>query len=212
MASTFDRRVVPETILEFIRRSQEVVPCHLTGGAALSGAYLSHRLSRDVDLACHTRDDVRRLVVVLQELATSSRIVLDSGVFVRTDLGTGMTLDITFEGTPDLEPSTTIEGIQVESLADLRASKLTCIVSRSEPRDLVDLLFLERKGYRPEEDIHLALRKDAGMDPGIVAWLLGSFPVEPLPVMLHPLSVGELTAYRDDLRERMRRLAVPEEP
>lgn len=130
-------------------------------------------------------------------------------MFVRADLGIGTTLDITFEGIPDLEPAVTVDDVQVESLVDLRASKLTCIVSRSEPRDLVDLLFLEREGYRPEDDLLPALRKDAGIDPGTIAWLLASFPVSPLPAMLRPLSEQELLVYRDDLCERMRRLAVP---
>ncbi len=116
-----------------------------------------------------------------------------------------------FAGTPDIEaPPPPIEGIVVQSLADLRAAKLTCILSRSEPRDLVDLLFLDRAGHPPESDLGLALRKDAGIDPGIRAWLLGQFPVEPLPQMLSPLSAAELTAYRDALRERMRRLAMPD--
>lgn len=86
---------------------------------------------------------------------------------------------------------------------------LTCILSRSEPRDLVDLLFLDRAGYPPEADLALALRKDAGIDPGIIAWLLGQFPTEPLPIMLAPLAPGELVTFRDELRERFRRLALP---
>ena len=41
---------------------------------------------------------------------------------------------------PDIEePPPPIDGIIVESLSDLRAAKLTCLLSRSEPRDLVDL-------------------------------------------------------------------------
>ena len=68
--------------------------------------------------------------------------------------------------TPAVESSgTRVEGVVVESLADLRANKLTCLLSRSEPRDLVDLLFLDRAGYPPERDLMLALRKDAGLDP-----------------------------------------------
>jgi hypothetical protein len=82
-------------------------------------------------------------------------------------------------------------------------------LSRSEPRDLVDLLFLDRAGYPPEADLALALRKDGGIDPGVIAWLLGQFPVEPLPVMLLPLSSSELRAFRDELRERFRRVAMP---
>lgn len=211
MGRTFDRRVVPDQVLEIIRRCQSVVPCHLGGGAALSGVHLAHRLSRDVDLACHRREDVRTLVTALPELARESSLLLDSGAFVRADLGIGTSLDITFEAGTDLEPSTIVDGIHVESLVDLRASKLTCILSRSEPRDLVDLYFLERAGYRPEDDLPNALKKDAGIDPGTLAWLLGRFPVEPLPIMLQPLSADDLRKYRDDLRERLRRLAVPGE-
>lgn len=116
-----------------------------------------------------------------------------------------------FEPVPDIEPAPPpIDGVIVESLADLRV-KLTCILSRSEPRDLVDLLFLDRAGYPPERELPLALRKDAGIDPGMLAWLLGEFPVEPLPIMLQPLDAHELRMFRDDLRERFRRLAVPPE-
>ena len=71
------------------------------------------------------------------------------------------------------------------------------------------MLFLDRAGYPPEHDIQLALKKDAGVDPGVIAWLLGQFPVEPLPVMLMPLDSKELRAFRDDLRERFRRLSLP---
>lgn len=34
MTSRFDRRVVPESVLEFVRKAQKRVPCHLGGGAA----------------------------------------------------------------------------------------------------------------------------------------------------------------------------------
>lgn len=86
--------------------------------------------------------------------------------------------------------------------------KLTCLLSRSEPRDLVDLLFLNRAGYAPENDLSLALQKDAGIDPGVLGWLLGQFPCEPLPTMLVPLTPDELRAFRDELRERIRLMAI----
>jgi len=106
---------------------------------------------------------------------------------------------------PDL-----VEGLEIESMADLRAQKLTCLLFRSEPRDLVDLLFLDRAGYPPELDLALALKKDAGMDPGILAHLLTQFPVSPLPVMLVPIDIETLKAFRDELAERFRRSSLPE--
>jgi hypothetical protein len=70
-------------------------------------------------------------------------------------------------------------------------------------------MFLDRAGFPPEHDLPLALRKDAGIDPGVLAWLLGSFPVEPLPAMLSTLTSDELREFRDALRERFKRVAVP---
>ena len=119
-------------------------------------------------------------------------------------------LDLVFDAVADVGVPDSVEGVQVESLIDLRVNKLTCVLSRSEPRDLVDLLFLDRAGYPPEADLTLALAKDAGIDPGVMAWLLSQFPVEPLPQMLVSLSTGELTSFREALAERLRRLAVPD--
>ncbi|MBN2574488.1 MAG: nucleotidyl transferase AbiEii/AbiGii toxin family protein [Deltaproteobacteria bacterium] len=214
--SALDERVVAPAAAGFIRACQARVPCHLGGGAALAGAYLHHRVSADADLFVHDREGHRLLVGALpgigQELGLDIRVDRDAGTFLRAHVATApvpIAVDIVHEALPDLEPpGPAIDGIVVESLADLRASKLTCILSRSEPRDLVDLLFLDRAGFPPEQDLALALRKDAGIDPGILAWLLGDLPCAPLPSMLVPLTVGELRQFRDDLRERFRRLAV----
>ncbi|MDP2322093.1 MAG: hypothetical protein Q8O42_22480 [Acidobacteriota bacterium] len=74
----------------------------------------------------------------------------------------------------------------------------------------MDLLFLDRAGYPPEPDLTLALAKHGSIDPGVLAWLLGQFPVGPLPQMLELLPRGELEVFRDALAERLRRLAVPD--
>lgn len=217
MRSSFDRRVLPERLLDFIRRCQERAPCHLGGGAALAGAYLGHRTTGDVDLFFHDDGEMRLLVGSLSEVATGaglrSEILRDARSLVRARVASGelaTELDLVHEPLEDVEPPPApLEGIVVESLVDLRASKLTCILSRSEPRDLVDLYFLDRAGHAPEGDLGAALRKDAGIDPAILAWLLASFPVEPLPTMLLPLSSEELRRFRDELADRLRRAAVP---
>ncbi len=214
MPARFDRRVVPDEVLRFVRACQARVPCHFGGGAALSGAFLGHRLSRDVDLVCHDRAAVRTLAAALPEIAAevggNVRPVQDAGSFVRAVLelgGKALEVDVVFEATGDVEAPAEVEGIALESLADMRAAKLTCVLSRSEPRDLVDLMFLDRAGYPPEQDLLAALKKDAGIDPGVLGWLLGQFPVEPLPTMLVPLTADELRRFRDELRERIRRVA-----
>ncbi len=217
--ATFDRRIVKPPTLRFLQACHARTPFHLAGGAALAGVHLRHRLSRDADLFFHDRRTHRDAVALLQETATEAgvtiTVVRDAGTFVRAVL-TGddgeVDIDLVFDAVADVGGPDSVEGVQVESLADLRANKLTWVLSRSEPRDLVDLLFLNRAGYPPEADLTLALAKDGSIDPGVLAWLLGQFPVEPLPQMLEPLSSAELKAFRDVLAERLRRLAVPDSP
>jgi hypothetical protein len=216
MRKRFDRRVVPGAALEFIRGCQQQVACELGGGAALSGAYLGHRLTGDLDLFVHDADDMRALVRALPDIARQTGLHLtlqrDVGHLVRARIEGpegAMEVDVVHEPVGDIEaPPPPLEGIVVESLKDLRASKLTCILSRSEPRDLVDLYFLDRAGYPPDEDLSLALQKDSGIDPGILAWILSQFPVEPMPQMLEPLTGEDLRRFRGALADRLRAKTV----
>jgi len=215
--ASFDRRIVGPATLQFLQAVYARTPFHLAGGAALAGVHLRHRLSRDADLFFHDRDMHRDAVAVLQDVAREAgvtiRVVRDAGTFVRAVLTTAdqdVDIDLVFDAVADVGLPDSVEGVQVESLADLRVNKLTCVLSRSEPRDLVDLLFLDRAGYPPEADLALALKKDGSIDPGVLAWLLKQFPVEPLPTMLTPLPAGELESFRNTLAERLRRLAVPD--
>lgn len=216
--ATFDRRIVRPSTLRFLQICHTRTPFHLAGGAALAGVHLRHRLSRDADLFFHDREAHREAVALLPEAAAeagaSLRVVRDAGVFVRGVLSGAdgdVDIDLVFDTVADVGTPDVVEDVQVESLADLRANKLTCVLSRSEPRDLVDLLFLDRAGYPPEADLTLALAKDGSIDAGVLAWLLGQFPLEPLPQMLESLAPGELAAFRDTLAQRLRRLAVPDD-
>jgi len=217
VSDTFDSRIVTPHTVKFLQACGRHVPYHLGGGAALAGFHLRHRLSADADVFLHDRSSHRELVRLLPDISIESNtplvILRDAGTFVRARLdlpGRPIDLDVVFDQVQDIEDaSLRVDGIVLESLVDLRVNKLTCLLSRSEPRDLVDLLFLDRAGFAPERDLALALKKDAGIDPGVLAWLLREFPLEPLPEMLVPFSVMELGAFRDELAERLRRLAVP---
>jgi hypothetical protein len=216
VAQEFDRRIVPDGLIALLKACQSRVPFHLGGGAALAGVHLRHRLSADADLFVHERgahrDLVRAFTDAAAELGVETEIVRDAGslVHARARFSSGpIEIDLVHDSIPDIKPPPPTEGILVESLVDLRVNKLTCLLSRSEPRDLVDLLFLDRAGFPPERDLAAALKKDAGIDPSVLAWLLGEFPVSPLPIMLVPLEAEELRSFRDRLRERFRRISLP---
>lgn len=217
MRKSFDRRVVPAFVIDFVKACQARIVCHLGGGAALAGAYLGHRTTGDIDLFVHDGEEMRALVGLLPGAATEAGIdvtlLRDAGHLVRARLadrsGQNLEVDIVHEPVADImEPPAPLEGIVIESLTDLRANKLTCILSRSEPRDLVDLYFLDQAGFPPEMDLEIASQKDSGVDPGVLAWLLAQFPTRPLPVMLEPLTAEKLEQFRDALAERFRLSAV----
>lgn len=215
--ASFDRRIVQPSTLRFLQACRVRTPFHLSGGAALAGVHLRHRLSRDADLFFHDqrlhREAVALLPQVAQEAGVTIQVVRDAGTLVRGVLTADegeLDVDLVFDPVADVGPPDDVEGVIVESLADLRANKLTCVLSRSEPRDLVDLLFLDRAGYPPEADLPLALKKDGSIDPGVLAWLLSQFPIEPLPEMLMPLQAGEVKVFRSVLAERLRQLALPD--
>lgn len=217
MRGDFDDRIVPPSVRAVLRSCQARADCRLGGGAALAGCYLHHRYSADADLFFDQAESHRALVASLPAVASDSgsriQVVRDAGGFVRARVETAdaaLELDLVHDPVARLQPSPApVDGVVIESLDDLRANKLTCLLSRFEPRDLVDLLFLDRAGYPPEDDLPLAARKDGGVDPGVLAWLLGQFPAAPLPRMIAPLTETDLTNFRDQLRERFRQIAVP---
>lgn len=215
MSLSWNYTVVPGEVLDLLARAQEIAPSRVAGGAALSGVHLGHRLSRDVDVFFDDKRAIRELLPQLADLSAELggqfRLVRDGGAFVRGVLQlpqASLDLDLVYDPSKPLAPRDTVQGVVVDSLADLRANKLTCLLSRNEPRDLVDICFLERAGYRPEDDLEPALQKDGGMDPGILAHLLTAFPVAPLPQMLLDLTSDELAQYRDSLAERFRRRSI----
>lgn len=216
MSTSWDERVVPSEQREFVRRIQRVEACRLAGGAVLSGVHLRHRLSRDLDLFCDEREAVRSALRGAQEAAQAMggqlQLVRDGGTFVRSTLTLGgrrFELDIAHEPSEALAPRDRVEDVLVDSLEDLRANKLTCLLSRSEPRDLVDLYFLDRAQLPPEASLEAALRKDAGIDPGVLSLLLLEFPTAPLPQLLRDLSESELREFRSELARRFKAAAVP---
>lgn len=100
MRKTFDRRVIPDFVLDFVRACQTRIPCHLGGGAALAGAYLGHRMTRDVDLFVHDAEEMRALVGLLPSAAAEAGIGItllrDVGHLVRAQLegGAGHSVEV----------------------------------------------------------------------------------------------------------------------
>ena len=189
----------------------------LTGGAALAGFHLGHRATDDLDLFTVDRDAFERGRHVLAELAvraaTEHDVRQEAPGFRRTVLRRGddaVVVDLVLDLAPQIvREKPILAGIRVDPPAEIVANKLTALVGRMEERDLVDLMFLERAGYRVEASLRDALVKDGGCTPATLAWLLSQIAVPDgakLPAGVSPL---ELREFVTDLEVRLRRAAYP---
>ena len=107
-------------------------------------------------------------------------------------------------------PTVAPNGLLVDSLDDITANKLCAILGRAEVRDYVDLYFLAGIGKEPLAFLPAARRKDAGLEPATLAFVLSDVKVHRVPEdLVKPVSAAELQAFIDDLRHRLAREAFP---
>lgn len=123
MSASWDTRVVPGELLNFVRTLQASAPCRLAGDAVLSGVHLRHRLSRDLDLFCdtseRTREAAQRATELEAGLGGQLRIVRDGGTFIRAQLTLRertVEVDIAHEPSVPLAPRDEVEGIPTAPL------------------------------------------------------------------------------------------------
>jgi len=189
----------------------------LTGGGALAGFHLQHRRTDDLDLFTLDEEAFRRgrgvLAEVAEELGATLEVRQDAPGFqqlVMTRDDQGLVVELVRERAFQFTPrKPELDGIRVDPPEEILANKITTIVSRSEERDLVDLLFLQRAGYRVESAIAAAMEKDGGCTPAVLAWVLSEIRIPddtPLPAGVTP---EELRQFVSDLTLRLRHAAFP---
>jgi hypothetical protein len=168
----------------------------LTGGAVLAGWVLGHGRTDDLDL--FTEDD--------EAMADADRVVRGAAAEIGA-VAEAVRSRLVRERVPALYPKVVRDGIRMDTVEEIVANKLCALVRRVEVRDLVDIWHLDRAGYRVERFLADAARKDGGVTPATVAYVLASFPLPPD----HPAGAdrAELLAFMRDLEQRMRRLALP---
>ncbi len=174
----FDLSALQRDVLEeFFRRERGFF---LTGGGALVGYHLHHRLTDDLDLFTLDAGAYERSLHVLPAVAEALggrlEVRQDAPGYRRYALTKGaetLVVDVVRERVAQVCASKPeIEGVFVDPPEEILANKLTALVGRQEERDLVDVYFLEQRGYSVESALDAALAKDGGCTPATLAWLL----------------------------------------
>ena len=189
----------------------------LSGGAALVGFYFGHRETRDLDLFTLENEieaGFRLVNEAAKELNASVESIQTSPDFRRLLLKReteAIVIDLVRERVFQISPEKpVINGIRVDLPEEILANKLCALLSRSEIRDLVDVRELERAGFSLEEALEAAAKKDSGLTPAQLAWVLNQIELGDDSHLPGDISVSELRDYLSDLINRLKRLALPQ--
>ncbi len=189
----------------------------LTGGAALAGFYLHHRETTDLDFFTHDGEAFERGAFALRaaaaQLGAEVSIKQDAPGFKRYLVTRGddsVLVDTVWERVKAAYPDKKEEGrIILDSPEEITVNKLTTLVSRSEPRDVVDLMLLERFGLSIDAALPKALEKDGGCTPATLAWVLSQVRIPEGAALPGDVSAAETRAFLAGLVERLLRAAAP---
>ena len=162
----------------------------LTGGAALAGFHLHHRVTRDLDLFFRGQRLLGRMGQEAEALLTRAGLEAESLqrelTFCRLRVSDGeetTLVDLVAEPVPSLEDPITVlvfgVELQIDSRHEILVNKLCALLSRSEIRDLVDIDGLLAAGGDLERAVQDAPKKDGGFSGLTLAWLLRQFPMSP---------------------------------
>lgn len=177
----------------------------LTGGTALSAFYLEHRLSEDMDFFTEEEGQVPRVTTMLEEIASklggqleirrSFRSYLE---FLITRGEETLRCDFAMDSPYRLKEKIFREehGIYIDNVLDISCNKLSALYDRSDPKDFVDVYFIDREIIPFEELLEEAKRKHVGLDDYWLAVSLakiGDFNI--LPRMLKPVTLQELKEF-----------------
>ncbi|OGC03643.1 hypothetical protein A2276_07230 [candidate division WOR-1 bacterium RIFOXYA12_FULL_43_27] len=189
-----------KTAIKTVGSEPKLSGFYLSGGTALSGYYLQHRWSDDLDFFTDQKPDLVFLHSFIEKLkatigANSVRYerLNDRNIFFLQTGREELKMEFSEYPFPQLEKSVVKDGIKIDSLRDIAANKLMAMLDRFDPKDFVDLFFL-LKGFKLD-----TIRKDVEKKFGIKVddvFLGGELAkvkrVEALPKMIKKITAQEL--------------------
>ena len=172
---------------EILREIQGMdVDFYLSGGTALSRCFLEHRYSDDLDLFLNDHPDFKKqcetVVTYLKKIFFQCTVSITSESFLRIFLNKNQLIlkidfinDVPFHF-GNLERCDFFGN--VDNWRNILSNKI-CALSRMEPKDYADILFIAKKfSFSWEDIIEEAKNKDLWVEPIEVSRTIKEFPVE----------------------------------
>lgn len=165
---------------------QERLPFYLSGGTALSRGYYHHRYSDDLDLFVNDRDDfnviVDRYIKELKQISNDLTVAMRSDRFCRLFIFP-QRLKIELVNDVPSHIGSLLDHPQlgaIDSKENILANKITSIIDRKAPKDVVDIYFLLKDGLDISDALLNAESKSAGISALYLAKVLSEFKYDTL--------------------------------
>ena len=205
-----------DLIEAFFARTQRFF---LTGGAALTGFYLRHRTTKDLDLFAppevSMQEGVEALLGAAADVGAAALVLQQHPDFRRYAVSRAeeqTLVDLAIDRAPQLlRDKNHFGAVVVDPMREIAANKVGALLDRFEARDLVDLKLLLGAGLTLSEVLQDAQQKHAGADPATLAWVLGTWRIPPTAALPEDTMAAEVEAFRDDLVRQLALLALPKE-
>ena len=187
-------------VITLVASTPELKLFYLTGGTALSGYYLQHRVSDDLDFFTENDLDtlfIEQFIGKVKKLLNASGVrfsrLYDRNQYFFTIEGEENKIEFTKYPFKQINLPAEKDGILVDSEYDIAVNKLMTVVERFDPKDFVDLYFLLPKYSLLELKNGVQKKFEHTLDPIFLGAELSKVKrIEALPKMLKSLSVDEL--------------------
>jgi len=190
--------------IDFIFSKNELSNFYLTGGTALAGYYLYHRISDDLDffsfsdfdpISIHAlAEELRKIIGVGQ--VRFSKLYDRSQFFYSAIDGEERKVEFTKYPFKQVEKIGVLDNARIDSEFDIAVNKLLTITDRFDPKDFVDLYFLLPKYPLNKLREGVAIKFNTKLDPLTIGSSFAKVRnIETLPRMIKSLTVEDLKQF-----------------
>lgn len=202
--------------IDFIFSKGELSNFYLTGGTALAGYYLHHRISDDLDLFSFGDFDsmsIRGIAEELRKIVNSENVrfskMYDRNQFFYSVNGEEYKVEFTRYPFQRLADVNNFESVRVDSEFDIAVNKLITITDRFDPKDFIDLYFLLQKYPLGKLQEGVLIKFNTKLDPITIGSSFAKVKnVEALPKIVKALTVEELKEFFNSEAKRLSPLVI----
>jgi hypothetical protein len=156
-------------------------PFYLTGGTTLSRGYYNHRFSDDLDYFLNDHSDFQtiseRCIENLSKLFNDLKVIMSCERFYRIFVAERqLKIELVNDVPSHIGEKIThpVLGV-IDSKENILANKVTAIIDRSMPKDMVDIYFLLKDGLSLKQALLDAHSKAAGLAPLYIAKIFSEY-------------------------------------